>query len=88
VQKSYRVASSEGQLTGKELPTPRPWLAKQWSVRWREAQCRSGIPKFTPELASEATAGIEPAMKVLQTSRKFSESTIEFLSDITNCAPG
>jgi hypothetical protein len=28
--------------------------------------------KFSPGLASEATAGIEPAMNVLQTSQRFS----------------
>ena len=39
-----------------------------WSVRGREAQRGRLFLKFSPELASEATAGIEPAMKVLQTS--------------------
>ncbi len=41
---------------------------KQWSVRRLEAQRGHGFLKFSPELESEATAGIEPAMKVLQTS--------------------
>ena len=39
-----------------------------WSVRRREAQRGRPFLNFSPELASEATAGIEPAMKVLQTS--------------------
>ncbi len=39
-----------------------------WSVGRREAQRGRPFFRFSPELASEATAGIEPAMKVLQTS--------------------
>ena len=39
-------------------------------------------------LASEATAGIEPAMKVLQTSREIFGLTREFLRNLANFAPG
>jgi hypothetical protein len=40
--------------------------SEQWFVGRREAQRERLFLEFSPELASEATAGIEPAMKVLQ----------------------
>jgi len=37
---------------------------------------------------SKATAGIEPAMKVLQTPREIFRATPKFVSNIANCGPG
>jgi len=56
------------------------------TVVWRS----SAMGYWGPAIcwATEATAGIEPAMKALQTSREIFEPTREFPSDIANSTPG